>query len=61
VRGTLESQRETGVLVLPERSDDSAEVLIIFFKFKSIVLPNSVKFHEKLLSNTFAEDVHDNW
>jgi hypothetical protein len=49
----------TGVVVLPEWSDGGAEVSTLFIKFKSVILHESVKFHEKLVSNIFAKDVHN--
>lgn len=56
---SLEFHKDTGVLVLPKCSDDGEAVLTLFIKLKCEILHVSVKFCEKLVSNAFAMDVHD--
>ena len=59
VKGILESHWKIGILVFPQKIADCAEVLTCFIKFKDIILHTNVKFHEKLVSNALANDIHD--
>ncbi len=55
----IESHRESEVLVFTKWCDDGTGVLTFVVKLKHIVLHTNVKFSEKLVPRTFAQNVRD--
>jgi hypothetical protein len=46
-------------LIFPKGGYNCAEILAFFVQFKSATFHINVKFHEKLVSNSFKKDIHD--
>ncbi len=57
----FESHQDSQVLVFTKWCDDVMGVLTFVVKLKCIVLHTNIKFSEKLVPRTFAQNVHDHW
>jgi hypothetical protein len=57
----FESHQESQVLVFTKWSDDGTGVLTFVVKLKCTVLHTNIKFNEKLVPRTLAQNVRDYW